>query len=166
MSSTSIYAPCIIITLCLDLEKAMAPHSSTLAWRSHGQRSLVGCSPWGLEELDTTERLHFHFSLLCTGKGTGNPLQCSCLENPRDEEPGVLPSMGSHRVGHVWSDLAAAAAGLLSAKFLCPWDSSGKNTGVGCHALLQGIFLTQGSKQYLLHILHWQADSGFVFVFL
>ena len=62
----------------------MAPHSSTLAWRTCGQRSLVGCSPWGREELDTTERLHFHFSLSCIGEGNGNPLQCSCLENPRD----------------------------------------------------------------------------------
>ena len=52
--------------------------------RSHGRRSLVGCSPWGREELDTTERLHFHFSLSCIGEGNGNPLQCSCLENPRD----------------------------------------------------------------------------------
>ena len=50
---------------------------------SHGRRSLVGCSPWGREELDTTERLHFHFSLSCIGEGNGNPLQCSCLENPR-----------------------------------------------------------------------------------
>ena len=65
-------------------EKAMAPHSSTLAWRIHGQRSLVGCSPWGLEESDTTEWLHFHFSLSCIGEGNGNPLQYSCLENPRD----------------------------------------------------------------------------------
>ena len=56
------------------------------------------------------ERLHFHFSLSCTGEGNGNPLQCSCLENPGDGEPGRLPSMGSHRVGHDWSDLAAAAA--------------------------------------------------------
>ena len=47
-------------------------------------RSLVDCSPWGREELDTTERLHFHFSLSCIGEGNGNPLQCSCLENPRD----------------------------------------------------------------------------------
>ena len=62
----------------------MAHHSSTLAWKIHGQRSLVGYSPWGLEELDTTERLHFHFSLLCIGEGNGNPLQCSCLENPWD----------------------------------------------------------------------------------
>ena len=43
-----------------------------------------GDSPWGREESDTTERLHFHFSLSCIGEGTGNPLQCSCLENPRD----------------------------------------------------------------------------------
>ena len=77
-----------------------AAHSSTLAWKI----------PWGREESDTTEWLHFHFSLSCTGEGNGNPLQCSCLENPRTGEPGGLPSMGSHRVGHDWSDLAAAAA--------------------------------------------------------
>ena len=51
---------------------------------SHGWRSLEGCSPWGRKESDTTERLHFHFSLSCIGEGNGNPLQCSCLENPRD----------------------------------------------------------------------------------
>ena len=53
----------------------MAPHSSTLAWRV----------PW-MEEpgSDTTERLHFHFLLSRIGEGNGNPLQCSCLENPRD----------------------------------------------------------------------------------
>ena len=52
--------------------------------KSHGQRSLVGCSPWGREESDTTERPDFHFSLSRIGEGNGNPLQCSCLENPRD----------------------------------------------------------------------------------
>ena len=65
-------------------EKAMAPYSSTLAWKILGRRSLVGCSPWGREESDTTEQLPFHFSPSCTGEGNGNPLQCSCLENPRD----------------------------------------------------------------------------------
>ena len=54
-----------------------------LPGESHGWRSLVGCSPWGRGESDT-ERLHFDFSLSCTGEGNGNPLQCSCLENPRD----------------------------------------------------------------------------------
>ena len=66
------------------LEKAMAPTPVLLPGKSHGRRSLVGCSPWGLEESDTTERLHFHFSLSCIGEGNGNPLQCSCLESPRD----------------------------------------------------------------------------------
>ena len=60
------------------------PTPVLLPGKSHGRRSLVGCSPWGREESDTTERLHFHFSLSCIGKGNGNPLQCSCLENPRD----------------------------------------------------------------------------------
>ena len=84
-----------------------------LPGKSHGWRSLVGWSPWGLEESDTTEWLHIHFSLSWTGEGNGNPLQCSCLENPRNGEPGGLPSMGSHRVGHDWSDLAAAAAAAI-----------------------------------------------------
>ena len=60
---------------------------STLALlpgKSHGRRRLVGCSPCGREESDTTERLHFHFSLSCIGEGNGNPLQYSYLENPRD----------------------------------------------------------------------------------
>ena len=61
--------------------KVMAPYSSG---KSHGWRRLVGCSPWGHQESDTTERLHFHFSLSCIGEENGNPLQCSCLENPRD----------------------------------------------------------------------------------
>ena len=52
--------------------------------KSHGRRSLEGCSPWGRWGSDTTKRLHFHFSLSCIGEGNGNPLQCSCLENPRD----------------------------------------------------------------------------------
>ena len=71
-----------------------------LPGKSHGWRSLVGCRPWGHKESDTTERLPFHFSLSCIGEGNGNPLQCSCLENPRDGEPGGLPSMGLHRVEH------------------------------------------------------------------
>ena len=64
----------------------MATYSSTLAWKISWMRmrSLVGCSPWGLKESDTTELLHFHVSLSCIGEDNGNPLQCSCLENPRE----------------------------------------------------------------------------------
>ena len=133
-------------------EKAMAPHSSTLAWKipwteepgrlqsmgslgvghnwatslslstfmhwrrqwhptpvflpgkSHGQRILVGCSPWGCKELDTTEQLHFHFSLSCIEEGNGNPLQCSCRENFRDE--GAC--LGCHLWGRTESDTTEA----------------------------------------------------------
>ena len=64
--------------------KRWHPTPVLLPGKPHGRRSLVGCSPWGREESDTTERLHFHFSFSCIGEGNGNPLQCSCLENPRD----------------------------------------------------------------------------------
>ena len=82
--------------------------------KSHGWRSLVGCSPWGCEESATTERLHFHFPALEKEMAT----HCSVLawRIPGMGEPGGLPSMGSHRVGHYWSDLAASAAGYT--KFL------------------------------------------------
>jgi len=60
------------------------PTPVLLPGKSHGRRSLVGCSPWGREESDMTGQLHFHFSLSCIGEGNGSPLQCSCLENPRD----------------------------------------------------------------------------------
>ena len=60
------------------------PTPVLLPGKSHQRRSLVGCSPWGRKQSDTTEWLHFHFSLSCIGEGNGNPLQCSCLENPRD----------------------------------------------------------------------------------
>ena len=65
------------------LEKEMATHSSVLAWRIPGTEDF---RLWGRTESDTTERLHFHFSLSCIGEGNGNPLRCSCLENPRDGE--------------------------------------------------------------------------------
>ena len=60
------------------------PTPVLLPGKSHGRRSLVGYSPCGRKESDMTERLHFRFSLSCIGEGNSNPLQCSCLENPRD----------------------------------------------------------------------------------
>ena len=77
-----------------------------LPGKSHGWRSLVSCSPWGPEESDTTERLHFHFSP-SVGEGNGNPLQCSCLENPRDR-------------GVWW----AAIYGVAQSRTLLKWLSS------------------------------------------
>ena len=72
--------------LCKSTEKAMAPHSSTFAWRIPWTEEPGRLQSMGSLESDTTEWLHFHFSLPCIGEGNGNPLQCSCLENPRDKE--------------------------------------------------------------------------------
>ena len=135
----------------------MAPHSSTLAWKIPWTEE-----PGRLQSMGSLRVRHdwaTSLSLSCIGGGNGNPLQYYCLENPRDGEPGGLLSMGSQRVGYDWSDLTAAAAPV----FLCnpmacnppgssvPGDSPGKNAGVGCHALLQGIFPTQGSNPGLPH---------------
>jgi len=86
------------------------PTPVLLPGKFHGRRSLVGCSPWGLEELDTTERLHFHFSLSCIREGNGNPLQCSCLENPRDGGAWWAAIYGVAQNRTRLKDLAAAAA--------------------------------------------------------
>ena len=88
--------------------KAMAPHSSTLAWKipwtgEPGRLQSMGSLGVGYDWASS-------LSLSRIGEGNGNPLQCSCLENPGDGKPGGLPSMGSHGVGHDRSDLAAAAA--------------------------------------------------------
>ena len=80
---------CVVVYISASFlfwRKQQHPTPVLLSGKSHGWRSLVGCSPWGCEESDTTEGLHFHFSLSCIGGGNGNPLQCSCLENPRDGE--------------------------------------------------------------------------------
>ena len=100
--------------MCSDVKQIASrrrqwhPTPVLLPGKSHGRRSLVGCSPWGHEESDTTERLHFHFSLSCTGEGKATHSSVLAWRIPGTGEPGGLPSMGSHRVGHDWSDLAAA----------------------------------------------------------
>ena len=78
----------------------------------------------GVAKSDTTERLPFHFSLSFIGEGNGNPLQCSCLENCRDGGTWWAAVYGSHRVGHDWRDLAAAAAACSVIIFhkRTPWD--------------------------------------------
>ena len=74
----------IWLELTQGSEKAMAPHSSTLAWKIPWTEEPGRLQSMGSLESDPTERLPFHFSLSCIGEGNGNPLQCSCLENPRD----------------------------------------------------------------------------------
>ena len=86
------------------------PTPVLLPGKSHERRSLVGLWSMGSLGVGHDWVIHFHFSLSCIGEGNGNPLQCSCLENPREGEPGGLSSMGLHRIRHDWTDLAAAAA--------------------------------------------------------
>ena len=81
-----------------------------LPGKSHGWRSLVGCSPWGCWELDMTQWLHFHFSLSCIGEGNGNPRQCSCLENHRD---GGAWWAAVYEVAQSWTRLKQLSSSIL-----------------------------------------------------
>ena len=94
----------------VPLEKAMAPHSRNLAWKIPWMEEPGRLKSWGCYESDTTEWLHFHFSLSCIGEGNVTHSSVLAWRIPETGEPGGLPSMGSHRVGHDWSELAAAAA--------------------------------------------------------
>ena len=86
-----------------------------LPGKSHGWGSLVGCSPCGLEESDSTEQLHFFFSLSCIGEGNGNPLQCSCLENPRD---GGAWWAAIYGVSQSWTSLKWLSSSSSSSSFM------------------------------------------------
>ena len=101
------HQPFFTIIYLQENKQQWQPTPVLLPGKSHGWRSLIGCSPWGCQESDATERLHFHFLLSCIGEGNGNPLQCSCLENPRAGGAWWAAVCG---VAHDWSDLAAAAA--------------------------------------------------------
>ena len=103
------------------------PTPVLLPGKSHEWRSLVGCSPWGRWESDTTEWLHFHFSLSCIGEGNGSPLQCSCLENPREG-------------GAWWAAVYGVAQSWTRLKRLSSSSSRSKSTNfqlqaksLGCH---------------------------------
>ena len=87
----------------------MAPHSSTLAWKTPCTEEPGRLQSMGSRRVGHDWATSLSLSISFIGEGNGNPLQCSCLENPGMGEPGGLLSMGFHRVGHDWSDLAAAA---------------------------------------------------------
>ena len=89
--------------------KQWHPTPVLLLGKSHGRRSLVGCSPWGHEESDTTEQPHFHV----LEKEMATHSSVIAWKIPWTEEPGGLPSMGSHRVGHHWSDLVVVVVYIL-----------------------------------------------------
>ena len=112
---------CLWVHLVCNSEKAMAPHSSTLAWEIPWTEEPGSVQSMGSLDSDTTERLHFHFSLSCIGEGNGNPLQWSCLENPRDRGAWWA---AVYRVAQSWTRLKRLSSsssiqlpGILSFQF-------------------------------------------------
>ena len=110
------------------------PTPVLLPGKSHGWRSLEGCSPWSCWGLDTAEWLHFHFSLSCIGEGNGNPLQCSCLENPRD--------------GGAWW---AAIYGVAQSRTRLKWLSS-SNWQIWCSLILKYFLPLQRHPHLASHL--------------
>ena len=114
------------------------PTPVILPGKSHGQRCLEGCSPWGLWESARTERLHFHFSLSCTGEGNENPFQCSCLENLRDRGAWQAAVHGVTKSRTRLSDFAftfhfhAWRRKWQPTPVFLPGESQGRGSLVGC----------------------------------
>ena len=126
------------------------PTPVLLSGKPHGWKSLVGYSPWDREESDMTERLHFHFSLSCTGEGNGNPLQCSCLENPRDSGAWWAAICG---VAQSWTRLKW----LSSSSSMCTWEDISSINGfrlwyksVRATWLIFLVYLTWLTSRYVL----------------
>ena len=113
-----------------DRRRQWHPTPVLLPGKSHGQRSLVGCCPWGRWESDTTERLHFLFSPSCTGEGNGNPLQCSW-----GESQGRGSLVGCHLWGHTESDTTKATYQQQQQLF----TSSGQSIGASASVLSMNI---------------------------
>ena len=110
-----------------------------LPGKSHGRRSLVGCSPWGRYESDTTEWLHFHFSLSCIGEGNGNPLQYSRLENPRD--------------GGAWW---AAVSGVAQSRTRLKRLSSSSSNGTHSQLIIDNWYSNNNSQLMVLMLAPWK----------
>ena len=145
----------------------MAPYSSMLAWKIPWTEVPERLQSMGLLRVGHDWATSHYFSLLCIGEGNGNPLQCSCLENPRDGGAGGLPSMGSHRVGHDWSDLAVAAAdcippgssvhGILQVKIL-EWVAISFSRGFSQPGDQTSVFYVSWiGRQILNHCATWEA---------
>ena len=102
----------------IEWRRQWHPTPVLLPGKSHGRRSLVGCRPWGYEESDMTERLLFHFSLSCIGEGNGNPLQCSCLENPRDGRAWWAAVYGVAQ-SRTWLKRISSSSSVIHIKLVC-----------------------------------------------
>ena len=132
------------MALCFAMywRRQWRPTPVLLLGKSHGRkRSLVGFSPWGHEESATTERIHFHFSLPCIGEGNGNPLQCSCLENPRDGEAwwATVYGVAQSRTQLKWLSGSSSSSNILHFHFF-----------IECELICSCCFLKYIYKEYVL----------------
>ena len=117
--------------------------------KSNGRRSLVGCSPWGREQSDTTERLDFPFSLSCIGEGNGNPLQCSCLENPRDRRAWWAAVYGVAQSRTRLTRLSSSSVCVCNEELYGSkqeWSGCFSNAGIGVPVLFQSSPIALGSN--------------------
>ena len=128
------------------------PTPLLLPGKSHGWRSLVGCSPWGREESDMTERLHFHFLLSCIGEGNGNPLQCSCLENPRDGGAWWAAIYGVAQSRTQLKRLSSSSGGWKEEHWFTVCVSSSQTTGLSSYA-------SKRQQETGVCSRHWQRGS-------
>ena len=117
----------------------MAPHSSTLAWKIPWMEEPGRLQSMGHKESDTTKWLHFHFSLSCIGEGNGNPLQCSCLENPRDG-------------GAWWAAISGVAQSWTQLKQLSSSSSSSSSCNIRSRFLYEGITPLKEFNHWLSHV--------------
>ena len=151
------------------------PTPVLLPGKSHGWRNLVGCSPWGCWGLDMTERLHFHFSLSCIGEGNGNPLQCSCLENPRDGGAwwAAVYGVAQSRTRLKWLSSSSTLTEMLECwllveRMLFSYQLTGQlNTGIGGRG--QPAFLSFERISYSFQTWNWIFSFFFwlyLFIFL
>ena len=140
------------LTSSFEQRRQWHPTPVLLPGNSHGRRSLVGCSPWGRYESEMTERLHFHFSLSCIGEGNGNPLQCSCLENPRDR-------------GAWWTAVYGVAQSRTQLRPLSSSSSSSRPLFLLCYVLLCFPLFTWQISYCVFHYLSRnQASFDFIII--
>ena len=134
---------------------ALSPTPVLLPGKPHGQGRLMGCSPWGREESDATEQLHFHFSLSCIGEGIGNPLQCSCLENPRDGGAwwAAVYGVSQSRAQLKW--LSSSTAKQHAGHTFILWDFS--PTSQSSTSSSSGNFIIHGNHPF--HTVVWTPTS-------
>ena len=129
------------------------PTPVLLPGNSRGWRSLVGCSPWGCEESDSTERLHFHFSLSCIGEGNGNLLQCSHLENPRDGGAWWTAIYGVSQSRTQLKRLSSSSSNRIHlfkkhSSLGLPWQSSGSDSALP----MQGEWIQSLVRELSFHM--------------